>query len=202
MIKRLCGFSCCFFMGLAEKILLAYGGGVMQILRAYNRMETKKIAQALAKSVHALPRGEGALVVALDGELGSGKTAFAQYLAHALGVRERVTSPTFVVMKIYPLSHRRTDSFDRLIHIDCYRLTAPRDLLALGFANLVNDSANLIAIEWAERIKKILPARAIHIAFSVGAHPRERIIRVDGKINAPSRQRRGNTLEYEYERAV
>lgn len=133
-----------------------------------------------AKSIRALPRGEGALIVGLDGELGSGKTAFTQDLARALGVRERVTSPTFVVMKIYSLPPRRAQGFRHLVHIDAYRLVKPHDLLALGLVPLLKDSENLIIIEWAERVRKLIPQNAVVIHFRHGEGINERIIEIHG----------------------
>ncbi|MDP3772036.1 MAG: tRNA (adenosine(37)-N6)-threonylcarbamoyltransferase complex ATPase subunit type 1 TsaE [bacterium] len=157
----------------------------MQKIHSRSRAETKKIARIFAASIGVLPRGKGALVVAMDGELGSGKTAFTQDFAHALGVRERVTSPSFVVMKIYPLPRRKGSGFRRLVHIDCYRLAKPHELRALGFADMCKDAENIIAIEWAARIKKILPAHAFHLVFSTGTHPDERIIHVDDALRMP-----------------
>jgi len=158
----------------------------MQKIHSRNRIETKKIARMLAKSINVLPRDKGALVLAMDGELGSGKTAFTQDLAHALGVRDRVTSPSFVIMKIYAFPRRARGGFRRLVHIDCYRLAKSQELLALGFADLLRDRENIIAIEWATRVKKILPARCIRLAFSAGTHPDERIIRISSLVIARS----------------
>ena len=104
-----------------------------------------------------------AAVVALYGDLGAGKTAFVKAAAKALGVAEVVTSPTFVLEKIYPLEGR---AFKRLIHIDAYRLENPEELAALRFEEIAADPANLVFIEWAERAQKLLPPGAASVRFT------------------------------------
>jgi tRNA threonylcarbamoyladenosine biosynthesis protein TsaE len=108
------------------------------------------------------PRTEGATVVGLSGELGAGKTTFVQCLARVLGVEERVTSPTFVIEKIYQL---REMPFSRLIHVDAYRLESGRELNALGFLAVAADPCNLIVIEWPERVRDALPAHTVALNF-------------------------------------
>ena len=111
------------------------------------------------------PYEKRATVVALAGDLGAGKTSFVQGLAAALGVIETVASPTFVIEKIYDLLAGQ--KFKRLIHIDAYRLAGGAELAKLGFADILADPANLIVIEWPERIADILPseAKTIHFDF-------------------------------------
>ena len=134
-------------------------------------VETKKVAAFLARS---LKKG---VVIAMEGNLGSGKTTFVQGFAKALGIRENVLSPTFVLMKIYPLSKKK--KLKHLIHIDCYRLGSPSDLRHLGFRNLLKDKDAIILIEWADRIKKLIPLKnVIWIKFSHGKSPMTRIIRL------------------------
>lgn len=117
-----------------------------------------------ARFVRALtPRSHGAVVVALSGELGAGKTAFVKGVAKALGVEEHVTSPTFVILKIYDLIDQ---SFKRLIHMDAYRLKGEKHLKVLGWDELISDPNNLIMIEWPEMIPGAIPESAQRIAFS------------------------------------
>ena len=99
--------------------------------------------------------------VALYGDLGSGKTAFIQGVAKALGIKENVLSPTFVIEKNYAIP--RSDR--RLVHIDAYRLENAGELEHLGFNELVKDARNLIFIEWAERVKSLLPNETKGIYF-------------------------------------
>ncbi len=104
-----------------------------------------------------------AVVVALSGDLGSGKTTFTQAVARALGITETVTSPTFVIEKVYKID---TPRFKRFIHIDAYRLETSSELAHLGFADLLTDKDNLIFIEWAEKIADILPPQYIKANFT------------------------------------
>lgn len=90
-----------------------------------------------------------AVVVGLSGHLGAGKTAFTKAVAAALGVEETVTSPTFVIMKLYAT---KNSIFPRLVHIDAYRLEERRELEALRWEELVADRNNLIMIEWPENV--------------------------------------------------
>lgn len=106
------------------------------------------------------PQEEGATLVTLSGELGAGKTAFVKASARALGVEETVTSPTFVLEKIYLLPNGK---FKRLVHIDAYRLETGGDLAPLGFDELMKDSDNLVMLEWPERVEEQLPMPAAKI---------------------------------------
>lgn len=90
-----------------------------------------------------------AMVVGLSGHLGAGKTAFVKALAKEMGVEEIVTSPTFVLMKIYETKDAR---WPRLVHIDAYRLERAEELAALDWERLVADPHNLIMVEWPENV--------------------------------------------------
>jgi len=107
---------------------------------------------------------EKAFVVGLSGHLGAGKTSFVKLVAHELGVTETVTSPTFVLMKIYEINKRmfeknsadninKNEFFQRLVHIDAYRLEKKVDLTALKFEDIVADPKNLVMIEWPENVE-------------------------------------------------
>jgi tRNA threonylcarbamoyladenosine biosynthesis protein TsaE len=97
---------------------------------------------------------KGALVIGLSGELGAGKTAFTQAVAKELGIKGRVSSPTFVIMKKYPIKH---PTFRSLLHLDAYRLKNAEDLFNLGWRELVLDEGNIIFIEWPEKVKGAMP---------------------------------------------
>lgn len=130
--------------------------------------QTKKIAGLLAQEIIKKPlKNKGALIIGLVGELGSGKTRFVQGFAKGLGIGRRLTSPTFVLMKKY----------GNLYHLDCYRLHGPKDLLALDFKEIISNPKNLVLIEWAEKVKKILPKDTIWIKFET-INPRERKIKI------------------------
>ncbi len=114
--------------------------------------ETKKIARDFVLSL--LPKSDCATVVGLYGNLGAGKTTLTQFLAKAVGVEETVTSPTFVIEKIYELSGQK---FKFLIHIDAYRIEKPQELVSLGWNEIISKPENLILIEWPENVAGIMP---------------------------------------------
>lgn len=117
--------------------------------------------------VRTLAKGDRATLVTLSGELGAGKTAFMQAAAKALGITDTVTSPTFVLEKIYPLPEGAV--FRKLVHIDAYRLKEGRELSALAFSQLLEDPGNLIFLEWPERVADALPPPAVSITLTPNA---------------------------------
>lgn len=99
-------------------------------------------------------------ILALSGDLGSGKTAFVKALASALGIKETITSPTFVIEQIYLLPDG--SAFDRLIHIDAYRLEKASELERLGWSEIVADPKNLICLEWPENVAGLSGLRGMN----------------------------------------
>ena len=122
-------------------------------------LESAHIAKNFLDNLKPQPR---ATVVALSGDLGSGKTTFAQAVGKILGVAENMHSPTFVIEKIYDINFK---NFRRLIHIDAYRLESESELLHLGWQDLTKESENLILIEWPENVQEIIPKDAKIIRF-------------------------------------
>ena len=117
--------------------------------------ETQRVGMFLAEEfIKNKPDKNKAVVVALEGDLGGGKTTFIQGFAKGLGIKDKITSPTFVIMKKY----------DFLYHIDCYRIK-DKDLLELDFNEIISNNCNFIVIEWAERVKKILPKNTLWLKF-------------------------------------
>lgn len=141
---------------------------------------TRKVARILAEEM-LVPdvKRRGAFVVALVGELGSGKTTFVQGFAEALGVQERVLSPTFVILKFFRTKKQR-GGISGLCHIDCYRLKETNELSTLGFAELVADPENIVVIEWADRLKGAVPKGALWLKFSVKGDM-ERVLEVSDR---------------------
>ena len=123
-----------------------------------NAKQTQKLGSNFAKeSLLRTPRN-GALVFGLSGDLGSGKTTFLQGFAKGLGVKEKVLSPTFVIMKKFPISEKGL--FENFYHIDCYRLLGEKDLGELGFNEIISNPKNIVAIEWPEVIGGAMPSGA------------------------------------------
>jgi tRNA threonylcarbamoyladenosine biosynthesis protein TsaE len=157
--------------------------------------ETKKIAAKLAQKIirsrlllHVKPRRtqsqKHATVIALEGELGAGKTVFVKGFARAFGIKQAVNSPTFILVHPYEIKLKIKNAklkittqnlkqntkykildtkYRRLYHVDAYRLRDHRDLVPLGIKEILADPENVVLIEWAERVKKILPRRRITV---------------------------------------
>lgn len=131
--------------------------------------QTKKIAADLAHKIIKTKKGA---VIALEGELGAGKTVFVKDFAKALGIKSKIKSPTFNLMKKYEIfPSGKTQSTKTklqtnskfLIHLDCYRVRNYRDLETLDLKSLFNSQENIILIEWAERVREILPKKHITV---------------------------------------
>lgn len=115
--------------------------------------ETFSIAQLIGRNLF------GGEVLALYGNLGAGKTAFTQGLASGLEIKDRVNSPTFVIMKIYESPVRKI----KLCHIDAYRLEDEKDLLDIGVEDYLGQSHVVTVIEWADKVEKLLSKNTIRI---------------------------------------
>lgn len=106
-------------------------------------------------------------VLALYGNLGSGKTTFVQGLAAGLGIKHKVISPTFIIVRKYEIKTNNStiQQFNNFYHIDLYRIESEKDLEGLGLEEILNDKQNIVAIEWPEKIEKILPQEKINLHF-------------------------------------
>ncbi|HQK63533.1 MAG TPA: tRNA (adenosine(37)-N6)-threonylcarbamoyltransferase complex ATPase subunit type 1 TsaE [Candidatus Staskawiczbacteria bacterium] len=127
----------------------------MQTITTNNSVATQKLGEDLAKDLLKSGSGNQAKILGLTGNLGGGKTTFMQGFAKGLGIKEKILSPTFVIMK----------HFGNFYHIDCYRINKPEEILELGFREIIADPKNIVAVEWPEKIKKFLPDDAIYIDF-------------------------------------
>jgi len=128
---------------------------------------TQKLGEALGKKITA-PR-----IIAFESTLGGGKTTFIQGLAKGLGIKGKIVSPTFVLEKIYQLPKKKFS----LHHYDVYRLEA--DPLLTGEI-LENAQTNIVAIEWAEKIKPYLPKDTIWVKITGIKDTRRKIKISDG----------------------
>ncbi|HYF10395.1 MAG TPA: tRNA (adenosine(37)-N6)-threonylcarbamoyltransferase complex ATPase subunit type 1 TsaE [Candidatus Paceibacterota bacterium] len=131
----------------------------MKELTSRSLADTKNLAESLLERLVSAPR-KGASVLALYGDLGSGKTALTKEIAALLKVRDVVNSPTFVLEKVYKVEH---PTWKRLIHIDAYRLEEPQELEHLGWKEIAADAENLIVVEWAEQVEGLIPAHALRV---------------------------------------
>ncbi len=144
-------------------------------LKTESDKETRGVA---ALMVRELKRGAPhPMVIGLSGELGSGKTTFTQGFAAALGVKRRLLSPTFLIMRSYRLP-RAVAGYNKMFHLDAYRLHHRSETEVLGLADILRDPKNIVLIEWAENIKGTLPKNSIAIHFEHRKKENERIIRI------------------------
>lgn len=127
--------------------------------------DLKSVArEILSEQSAALAPDSGARVLALYGDLGSGKTTFVQVLGELLKIDEVITSPTFVLMKRYKVHESDISS---LVHIDAYRLRAPEEIKVLGFHEWLKEEGTLIVLEWADKIEELLPENTARLKFSL-----------------------------------
>ena len=106
--------------------------------------DTKKLGQELAKEI-LKRKGEASFVVFLDGDLGTGKTTLVKEIIFALGVKEKVKSPTFTIIEPYELNN------ENIYHVDLYRIIDPSELEIIGLREYLNESNAIIFIEWPEK---------------------------------------------------
>jgi len=123
--------------------------------------QTEALAIALARDFR------GGECVALEGELGAGKTQFVRGLLRGLGADPRaVSSPTYVLLNIYERGRLR------LFHLDAYRVGGPEDFEGIGFEELL-EQGGVVVVEWASRVRELLPAGSIWVKIeSIDEHRR------------------------------
>lgn len=126
--------------------------------------ETARIGQELADFLIKPPGGEDLpYAICLYGNLGSGKTTFLQGLAKGLGIRQRLLSPTFIIVRRYQLE--KPGNF--FYHVDLYRVKDELGIRGLGLTEILWDQSSFVAIEWAERLGSLMPKKRIDIKFEV-----------------------------------
>lgn len=128
-----------------------------------NFKKTQKLGEDFARSLLAGSQGE-TLIIALYGDLGSGKTTFVQGIAVGLGIKNRIISPTFVIVRNYRIKNHESRIMD-FYHIDLYRVEGERDIEGLGIEEIINNENNIVVVEWAEKLKKYLPKKRIDVHF-------------------------------------
>lgn len=135
--------------------------------------QTQKLGEKLAEEIIKNGSQETAVVLGLRGNLGGGKTTFLQGLAKGLGAKEKILSPTFVIYKKFQIQSSNI-KFTDFYHFDCYRINKAEEILELDFKKIISDPRNIVAVEWPEKIKKILPKNAILLSFKfIGKNKRE-----------------------------
>ena len=115
-----------------------------------------------------------ALVLGFIGELGSGKTTFIKAFVRELGVKKRVTSPTFIIVKRFHIPGKT--KYKNVFHIDAYRVSKRKELFKAGVENAVNEPSNIVLVEWADKAKGILPKETTWIKLKHGKKQGQREI--------------------------
>ena len=147
----------------------------IQKFRLSSLDDTQKLAQKIAKTL------KGGEVLALTGPLGSGKTTFVQYLARALGVTKNVRSPSFIILQTFTIKSKfkrqkakvqiKSKKLQRttltLCHVDAYRLNDLSEIEALGLYDYLGKPDTVTVIEWAEKIRSVLPRHALWINVTI-----------------------------------
>jgi len=120
----------------------------------HSEKETMSIAKKFALSM------KGGELLCMYGDLGAGKTTFVKGFVGALSKNQKISSPTFVLMKHYRVSRGK---IDEVVHIDAYRISDTSEILNIGFEEFIGDGRKVVIIEWADKIKNIFPKQRIDI---------------------------------------
>ncbi len=150
----------------------------------YGVQFAKKILSSLTRrrfGMYQTVRPLANVVICLYGDLGSGKTTFTQGLAKGLGIKKRIISPTFVIVRSYEVKSQKskvkttTQNSKFFYHIDLYRIATEEDLKTIGIEEILNDPHAIVAIEWAEKLGSLLPKKRWDIRFEYVDEEKRRI---------------------------
>lgn len=142
----------------------------MTMRQAYSSHSVGQTEQIAAELAATLRGGE---CIALEGDLGAGKTQFVRGLVKGLGGNpHQVSSPTFVLLNVYE------DTRLKVFHLDAYRIRSAEDFEAIGFAELL-EQGGVVVVEWAEKVRELLPnSQRIDVRITITG-PRSRRIEID-----------------------
>lgn len=144
-------------------------------IKTTSAKETETIAEKFVFGLKSLAANKKAVVVALEGELGAGKTTFVKGLFRALGVKGTAVSPTFIIVRKKEANGR---FIKKIFHMDAYRIKEVKELENIGFSEMINAEGSMVIVEWAGNIKKAIPVGAFWIKFSHGKKENERTIEI------------------------
>lgn len=160
----------------------------MQKITTKSEKQTYDLGKKLAKQL------KGSEVLALTGQLGAGKTVLIKGIAAGLGIKKIITSPTFVLMKVYGQENKKTrksrhqdyaknrdpdasgQENKTIVHLDCYRIKSAQEIIDIGATEYFGRKDTVTVIEWAEKIKKILPRKTLEIIIKLRAGNNREII--------------------------
>lgn len=138
----------------------------MSTVVTHNELDTISLGKRFAQR---LKTGD---VVAIYGELGTGKTRFIKGICEGLGVQEHVASPTFTIVNEYGFPG------GKVYHFDFYRVNSIHEIRDVGFEEYVNNDG-ICVIEWADRAKELLPDRRYDVRLTLGTDENERTITIE-----------------------
>lgn len=148
----------------------------MKQYKTYKESETRVVAKKFAESLATRKLAKKALIIGFTGELGAGKTTFIKSFTRSMGVRKKITSPTFVILRRFKINSK---PFKNIFHIDAYRISEKSELSAVGIDKILESPSNIVLVEWADRIKNVLPKDTIWVKFKYGKERDERTITID-----------------------
>ena len=120
--------------------------------------ETQKLAGELALKI------KPGTLITLSGDLGSGKTTFVQGFAHALGIKQRLLSPTFVFVHLY--HYARQAEQHTLYHVDLYRIQSEHEVISLDLVAMLRDPRGIVVVEWPERAMSLF-TKCVKVSFVI-----------------------------------
>lgn len=132
----------------------------MEILISKSESETVRLGSDFARKLKA------GNLVAMYGDLGSGKTQFAKGICSAFDVKEVVNSPTFTIVNEYHGTLPGSKEAIRIFHIDLYRLKNMEEIFGIGFDEYL-ESGGICLVEWAEKLNGIIPDERFDVKMSV-----------------------------------
>ncbi len=147
-------------------------------LATRSSQETRELGRLLAQ------RLRGGEVIALIGELGAGKTVLVKGLAAGLGIRQPIRSPTFLLLRVYPVRGHRT--IKRFVHVDAYRIKHPAELLDVGLNDNLGKPDTVTVIEWANRAVAVIPRQHTTLILQLGSIPTRRHITLRAALTVPN----------------
>jgi len=132
-----------------------------------NYLQTEKVGEILAEELLKEKISRNSVVIGLIGNLGGGKTILTKGLAKGLGVKSRITSPTFVLFKKMEIADANGYilKLRNFYHFDVYRIKSAKEILTLGFKKIISSAENIVIIEWANKIQGLMPKNTIWIKF-------------------------------------
>ncbi len=130
--------------------------------------ETIKLGQDIGKTI------KNSTLIALYGDLGSGKTTFVQGLAKGLGINKRLISPTFIILRTYEIENGQwTMDNGQFYHVDLYRTRSADDIRGIGLDEIIKNNQDIVVVEWAEKLGEFLPDKRMDINFKQQDNIRE-----------------------------